>query len=83
MGLGNRSCQGEWRDEDKTVLVHCVQAERRTPAIAAAYLAERTGLSGNEAFNAVTRTLPGTRVNRAFMEALMRLWPHHREVGVS
>ncbi len=34
------------RAEGKTVLVHCMQAERRTPAVAAAYLAERSALPG-------------------------------------
>jgi ADP-ribosylglycohydrolase len=39
-----------WRDAGKTVLVHCVQAERRTPAVAAAYLASRLRISGDDAF---------------------------------
>ena len=64
-----------WRDEGKKVLVHCVQAERRTPAVAAAYLASRAGISGDEAFARVRRVLPGARVNPAFRAVLERLWP--------
>jgi len=64
-----------WRDEGKKVLVHCVQAERRTPAVAAAYLARRAGISGDEAFARVRRVLPGARVNPAFRAVLERLWP--------
>ena len=64
-----------WRDEGKKVLVHCVQAERRTPAVAAAYLASRLGISGDEAFERVRRVLPRARVNPAFRSALERLWP--------
>jgi hypothetical protein len=64
-----------WRSDGKTVLVHCVQAERRTPAVAAAYLAERVGISGGEALQRVRAQLPGVRTNAAFRTALCRLWP--------
>ncbi|MGD0439025.1 MAG: ADP-ribosylglycohydrolase family protein [Acidimicrobiales bacterium] len=64
-----------WRDEGKKVLVHCVQAERRTPAVAAAYLANRLGIPGEEAFERVRKVLLGARVNPAFRSALERLWP--------
>jgi hypothetical protein len=64
-----------WRGAGKTVLVHCVMAERRTPVVAAAYLAERFGLSGHEALERVFAQLPGAHVNRAFSAALARLWP--------
>jgi protein-tyrosine phosphatase len=64
-----------WRDEGKKVLVHCVQAERRTPAVAAAYLANRLGIPNEEAFERVRKVLPGARVNPAFRSALERLWP--------
>jgi ADP-ribosylglycohydrolase len=64
-----------WRDAGKKVLVHCVQAERRTPAVGAAYLASRLGISGDEAFERVRRVLPDARVNPAFRAALERLWP--------
>ena len=64
-----------WRAEGKTVLVHCVMAERRTPAVAAAYLAERFGLPGLKALELVRTQLPTTNVNRSFSRALARLWP--------
>jgi ADP-ribosylglycohydrolase len=64
-----------WRDKGKKVIVHCVQAERRTPAVAAAYLASRLGISGDEAFRRVQRVLPRARVNPSFRSALVRLWP--------
>jgi ADP-ribosyl-[dinitrogen reductase] hydrolase len=64
-----------WRDAGKTVLIHCVQAERRTPAVAAAYLAERLGISGREGWEKVRQQLPGARPNRSFMAALEGLWP--------
>lgn len=63
-----------WRDSGKSVLVHCVQAERRTPAVAAAYLAQRLGISGTEAWERVRLQLPGSRRNSAFAAALERLW---------
>jgi ADP-ribosyl-[dinitrogen reductase] hydrolase len=64
-----------WRSERKTVLVHCVQNQHRTPAVGAAYLAEKAGLSGREAFKRVCAQLPGASVNAAFEEALELLWP--------
>jgi ADP-ribosylglycohydrolase len=64
-----------WRDQGKSVLIHCVQAERRTPAVAAAYLAHRLGVSGAEAWARVHRQLPASRPNSAFATALDRLWP--------
>jgi ADP-ribosylglycohydrolase len=64
-----------WRDAGKRVLVHCVQAERRTPAVAAAYLARRLRISGVDAFVRVQRVLPRARENPAFRSALERLWP--------
>jgi ADP-ribosylglycohydrolase len=65
----------QWRSAGKTVLVHCVRAERRTPAVGAAYLAEKTGLSGGEALRRVCAQLPMATVNPAFEEALNRVWP--------
>jgi len=51
-----------------------VLAERRTPAVAAAYLASRLGVSSDEAFRRVRRVLPRARVNPSFRSALERLW---------
>jgi len=65
----------KWRDEGKKVVVHCVQAERRTPIVAAAYLAERLGISGAEAWARVARQLPTARRNPSFDAALRSRWP--------
>ena len=63
------------RDEGKKVFVHCVMAESRTPAVAAAFLAERFAMSGADALDRVCGALPRARRNRAFGEALDTLWP--------
>ncbi len=54
-------------------MVHCFQAVRRTPVVGAAYLAERFGLSGAEAWARVEVSLPAARVNPSFGAALERL----------
>jgi protein-tyrosine phosphatase len=64
-----------WRDADKTVFVHCVAAESRTPTVAAAYLAERLGISGAAALQRVREVLPKAHPNTGFVQALDRLWP--------
>jgi ADP-ribosylglycohydrolase len=64
-----------WRAAGNTVLIHCVMAERRTPAVAAAYLGERFGIPGREALKRVFAQLPGAHENPAFSAALARLWP--------
>jgi len=64
-----------WRDQGKRVVVHCVQAERRTPAVAAAYLAHHLGTTGAEAWERVARQLPTARRNRVFEQALKSRWP--------
>lgn len=69
-----------WRDDGKTVSVNCVQAERRTPAVAAAYLAEMLHISGEEALQRVRAQLPGMRPNAAFTGALRRLWPSRQGI---
>jgi ADP-ribosylglycohydrolase len=64
-----------WRDEERTVLVHCVRAESRTPTVAAAYLAERLHISGTEALERVRAVLPTLHPNAGFRDALADLWP--------
>lgn len=64
-----------WREEDKTVFLHCVAGESRTPTIAAAYLAERFRVSGPTALGRLQGVLPLARPNSAFVAALARLWP--------
>ncbi len=69
----------EWitdrRDDGKTIFVHCVRAENRTPTVAAAYLAETLGMSGKEALQKVRPLLPHARPSPAFSKALDRIWP--------
>jgi ADP-ribosyl-[dinitrogen reductase] hydrolase len=66
------------RDEGKRVFIHCVQAQARTPAIAAAYLAHRFGLSGAEAAARMGALLRGPMQRPSFATAMDRLWPGGR-----
>lgn len=59
------------RDEGKTVLLHCVAAYSRTPAVAIAYAMLR-GVSLDEALPAVCGALPWARPNAGFRGALER-----------
>jgi protein-tyrosine phosphatase len=61
---------GTQRDAGKTVFVHCVRAESRTPTVAAAYLARRFGISGADALTRVRRALPDADPNPAFIRYL-------------
>jgi protein-tyrosine phosphatase len=67
-----------WRGEGRPVLVHCVRAESRTPTVAAAYLAERFGMSGADALARAREVLPSARPNAGFRAALERMWPEVR-----
>lgn len=64
-----------WRRAGKTVFLHCVMAESRTPAVAAAYLAERLGIPGSVALQMVRAVLPNARPNSGFVDAVEELWP--------
>ncbi|MHB1535832.1 MAG: ADP-ribosylglycohydrolase family protein [Acidimicrobiales bacterium] len=66
---------GVWRNQGRTVLIHCVRAESRTPTVAAAYLAQRFALSARQALERVETVLPDARPNPGFAGALDRLWP--------
>lgn len=57
------------RSEGKTVFLHCVRAESRTPAVAAAYLVVR-GLGPHEALAEVHDVLPRSRLNTTFERAI-------------
>lgn len=60
------------RSEGKTVLLHCVHAETRTPLVAAAYGALITGSSTSAALTRVLAVLPSARPRaslRAVLEA--------------
>ncbi|MCO4261490.1 ADP-ribosylglycohydrolase family protein [Pseudarthrobacter sp. MDT3-26] len=59
-----------YRAEGKTVLLHCVRAESRTPTVAALYGASVAGISPVEALADLRRVLPGARPNELFMRVL-------------
>jgi ADP-ribosylglycohydrolase len=58
------------RDAGRTVYLHCVHAESRTPTVAAAYLAYKLDITGPEALERVRRSLPNANPNRGFMTYL-------------
>jgi len=60
------------RTEGHTVLLHCVAAQSRTPAVAIAY-AMTLGIPYTEARRAVLAALPTARPNHGFEAALRRL----------
>ncbi|WIM87449.1 ADP-ribosylglycohydrolase family protein [Candidatus Mycobacterium wuenschmannii] len=61
------------RAEGRTVLVHCVAAYSRTPAVAALYGARLRGVSSDRAIVDVQEALPGADPNFAFRRAMRRL----------
>jgi protein-tyrosine phosphatase len=62
-------------NEGRTVLVHCVAAQSRTPTVAALYGARKQGISGKAALQEVTSVLPDTYPNSDFRRALETLAP--------
>ena len=64
---------GSLRAEGRTVLLHCVQAQSRTPTVAALYGADITGRPVDECLKDVVAVLPGANPNRAMRAALQRL----------
>ncbi|HSP74675.1 MAG TPA: ADP-ribosylglycohydrolase family protein [Cryobacterium sp.] len=58
------------RAEGRTVLVHCVQAVSRTPAVGALYAARHRGIPIEQALLEVTDVLPHANPNAAFLQAL-------------
>ena len=62
-----------WRDEGKTVFVHCVAGISRTPMVAAAYLASRLRIDGLSALERIIEAHPRANPNPGFREALGRL----------
>jgi ADP-ribosyl-[dinitrogen reductase] hydrolase len=63
------------RNEGRTVLVHCVAAQSRTPTVAALYGARRQGISGKAALREVASVLSDAYPNSDFRRALWRLGP--------
>jgi ADP-ribosyl-[dinitrogen reductase] hydrolase len=61
------------RAEGKTVLLHCVQAKSRTPAVAALYGARLTGRAPTEILADIIDVLPQANPNSGLRAALKRL----------
>jgi predicted protein tyrosine phosphatase len=64
-----------FRAEGKTVLLHCVRAESRTPTVAALYGARVAGVTAMEALEDVRRVLPGANPNPLFVGLLKAVEP--------
>jgi ADP-ribosyl-[dinitrogen reductase] hydrolase len=65
----------ELRAAGRTVLVHCVQAQSRTPTVAALYGMRRRGVPAAEALADVMRVLPSAHPNPEFRAALQAADP--------
>ena len=63
------------RSEGRTVLLHSVACQSRTPTVAALYGARKNGMSGWAALDEVTAVLPDAYPNTDFHAALQRLAP--------
>jgi protein-tyrosine phosphatase len=63
------------RAEGKTVFIHCVQAQSRTPTIAALYGARKQRITIDHALRYVLAVLPNANPNNEFRTALRRLHP--------
>lgn len=69
--LGDAAAAVErFRAEGKTVLLHCVRAESRTPTVAALYGAQVAGITPLEALEDLQRALPGANPNGLFVGLL-------------
>ena len=63
----------QWRSDGKTVYLHCVQCESRSPTLAAAYLARHLHISGIEALTRLKATTGKTPLNRTLRKAVERI----------
>jgi protein-tyrosine phosphatase len=63
------------RNEGRTVLLHCVACQSRTPTVAALYGARKQGIGGTTALEEVTAMLPDAWPNDSFRRAIERLAP--------
>jgi ADP-ribosyl-[dinitrogen reductase] hydrolase len=61
------------RAEGKTVLLHCVQAQSRTPTVAALYGGKVTGKSPIECLRDIRQALPGAAPNPTLLTVLQQL----------
>ena len=59
-----------FRAEGKSVLLHCVRAESRTPTMAALYGSQAAGITPLEALKDLRRVLPGANPNPLFLRLL-------------
>jgi hypothetical protein len=65
---------------NSTLFTHCVQAQRRTPTVAALYVARLRGIGIDEAMADVIAVLPNAPIPQ-FCEALHRLHPAVHETA--
>jgi ADP-ribosylglycohydrolase/protein-tyrosine phosphatase len=63
------------RNEGRTVLLHCVACQSRTPTVAALYGARCSGITIDQALTDITEVLPFAWPNDGFRQALLRLRP--------
>ena len=68
----------ELRSRGRTVLLHCVQAQSRTPTVAAAYAIRHHGVPPQQALTEVCAALPEAHPNTAFIAALGDVAGSHR-----
>ena len=61
------------REEGHTVLLHCAQAQSRTPSVAALYSALHRGIPIEQALTEVMAALPAAAPQRFLREAIVRL----------
>ncbi|MCY7326193.1 MAG: ADP-ribosylglycohydrolase family protein, partial [Microbacteriaceae bacterium] len=62
-----------FRAEGKTVLLHCVQAQSRTPSVGALYAARHLGIPVEDALREVVAALPDARPKEFLVAAVRRL----------
>lgn len=63
------------RNEGRTVLLHCVACQSRTPTVAALYGARGNSITIDEALTDIVEVLPQAWPNDEFRQALLRLHP--------
>ena len=64
------SCIEQLRGEGRTVLLHCVQAQSRTPTVAALYGARKGGTTPMRALTDIAAVLPDVHPIQPFMDVL-------------
>jgi protein-tyrosine phosphatase len=63
------------RNDGRTVLLHCVACQSRTPTVAALYGARCSGITIDEVLSDIVEILPYAWPNDEFRQALLRLHP--------